>query len=133
MTGPGQPRRSRTVPSPATREFLIAELAALPLPDIAEPLKPPWRSADVDGEPRVGRVKLLGRGELAYCQLGSFALLAELLPSPAVVFAESIRRWHDGSAVTLGERNAVVVLLCDRLRALGAAHVDIVLPGRSVY
>lgn len=133
MSAPTRPRRSRTVPSPATRDFLLAELAALPLPEVVGPLGPPWRVVEVDGEPRVGRVTLLGRGELAFCQLGAFALLAELLPSPAVVFAESIRRWHDGSAVSGSERSAVIGLLCDALRALGAPHVDIVPTGRRVY
>ncbi len=133
MTGPLRPRCSRTVPSPATREFLLAELAALPLPDITEPLDPPWRIVDVDGEPRVGRVRVLGRGEVAYCQLGAFALLAELLPSPAVVFADSIRRWQDGSAVTESERGAVIVLLTGTLRALGATHVEIDPAGRRGY
>jgi hypothetical protein len=133
MTGPLRPRRSRTVPSPATREFLLAELAALPRPDVTGPLTPPWRIVDVDGEPRVGRVRVLGRGEVAYCQLGAVALLAELLPSPAVVFAESIRRWHDGSAVTECERGAVIVLLAGTLTALGATHVEINQAGRSGY
>ena len=75
-------------------------------------------------------MKLLGRGEVALCQVAAVALLAELLPSPAVVFAESIRRWHDGTAVTAEERDAVVAMLEETLRSLGASDVVIV-PARQ--
>lgn len=72
------------------------------------------------------KVKILGRGEVAFYQQGGRALLLEVLAGRGVVFAGTIRRWHDGTRVTDEEREAIVEVMTRVMEALGFPKVEIV-------
>jgi hypothetical protein len=72
------------------------------------------------------KFQILGRGEMAFFQLGERALLFELLAGPAVIFAKSIRRWDDRSRVTDEEREDIIAIASEFLTSKGAPHVEVV-------
>lgn len=83
-----------------------------------------FRAQSRDGVPC--KFQILGRGEMAFFQLGERALLFELLAGPAVIFAKTIRRWDDGSRVTDDEREDIIEIASSFLTSKGAAHVEVV-------
>lgn len=83
-----------------------------------------FRKQTRSGEPC--KFQILGRGEMAFFQLGERGLLFELLVSPAVIFAYSIRRWDDHQRVTDEEREDVIDVATRCLKEKGADHVEVV-------
>ena len=72
------------------------------------------------------RLRVLGRGEMAYYQLNERALLFELLAGQGIVFAKSIRYWDNGRRVTQEEKAVLIQRLEEYLRSLGAPHFTVV-------
>ena len=72
------------------------------------------------------KIKILGRGEMAFYQQGDRALLMEVLAGYGVIFAYSIRRWDDKRKVTDDEREVVIELMSRVMRKLGADEVKVV-------
>ncbi len=104
-----------------TREY-IAELKQ------AEPFTGHLVPIGDTGE--MARVQFLGRGEMAFYQEGERALLAEVLVGPAVIGADSIRRWDTGKKVTEAEREAIIERISIVLMRMGAKVVYV--PPRGV-
>lgn len=71
------------------------------------------------------RMKILGRGEVAFYQRGERALLFELLAGRGVVFRHSIRVWDTGERVSAQELELVLAHATDALRQLGFERVVI--------
>lgn len=72
------------------------------------------------------KIKILGRGEVAFYQQGSRALLMEVLAGHGVIFAYSIRRWDDNKKVTEVERELIVEIVSRVMSRLGAIEVRVV-------
>jgi hypothetical protein len=72
------------------------------------------------------KIKIIGRGEVAFYQRGERALLLEVLAGRGVLFAKSIRRWDNGKKVTDAERAQVVEDVSRVLEKLGATEVKVV-------
>jgi hypothetical protein len=72
------------------------------------------------------KFRILGRGELAFVQVGERSLTFELLAGPAVIFAKSIRRWDDGTRVTEAERDDIIEVASRCLISIGATAVEVV-------
>lgn len=72
------------------------------------------------------KIKILGRGEVAFYQQGQRALLLEVLAGRGVIFAKSIKRWDDGKKVTDAERETIVGVMSRVMQQLGAERVEIV-------
>lgn len=72
------------------------------------------------------RVRILGRGEVAFYQQGDRALLMEVLAGYGVIFAYSIRRWDDNKKITDDEREVVIEVMSRVMHKLGHETVEIV-------
>jgi hypothetical protein len=72
------------------------------------------------------KIKILGRGEVAFYQRGERGLLLEVLAGRGVLFAKSIRRWDTGEKVTDAERAQIVEDVSRVLKKLGATEVEVV-------
>lgn len=103
-------------PSKADKE-LMAQLKATE----------PWTAyTDRTPDGEQCRIKILGRGEMAFFQQGARALLLEVLAGQGVIFAPSIRRWDDGKKVTDQEREVVLDTMTRVMEKLGATEVRVV-------
>jgi len=83
-----------------------------------------YRECTAEGEEC--KVEILGRGEVAFFQLGERALFVEILAGRGVVFASSIRRWDDLKKVTDEERETVVEIMVRAMEHMGAKQVEVV-------
>jgi len=72
------------------------------------------------------KVQILGRGEMAFYQQGSRALLLEVLAGRGVVFAPSIRKWDDNKKVTDDERETILEVMSRVMQKLGFEKPEIV-------
>lgn len=87
----------------------------------------PWTAyVDETSGGEACRIKILGRGEVAFFQQGARALLLEVLAGRGVIFAPSIRRWDDGKKVTDDEREVVVEIMSRVMEKLGTDEVRVV-------
>lgn len=71
------------------------------------------------------KIKILGRGEVAFYQRGERALLMEILAGYGVIFADSIRRWNTGEKVSDEEREAAIEAMSRAMTRLGFQDVKI--------
>lgn len=83
-----------------------------------------FRTQTRRGEPC--KFQIVGRGELAFFQLGERGLLFELLAGPAVIFAPTIRRWDNNQKVSEDEREDVIEVATRFLLSKGASAVEVV-------
>jgi hypothetical protein len=69
------------------------------------------------------KLKILGRGEMAFYEQGGRALLFELNAGPGVILRSSIQRWDDGQKVTDAEKELVVARIASYLKAKGSDEI----------
>lgn len=64
-------------------------------------------------------IRFLGRGEIAYVQSGSKAMLVEAFPGIGVVSRASIKQWDDGTKPTHDQREEIIQAFFNVFQKLG--------------
>ena len=79
---------------------------------------------DIDGQPC--RIKILGRGEMAFFQVGDRGLLMEVIAGEGAILKKSIKEWDSGARVTPTEREKIVERMIAVMNQLGWDEVKVV-------
>jgi ArsR family metal-binding transcriptional regulator len=67
-------------------------------------------------------IRVLGRGEVAYVQSGTKAMLVEAFPGIGEISRRSVKQWDDGTKPTEDEREEIVEAFFDVFRRLGHSN-----------
>ena len=86
----------------------------------------PFSGFTDDGAEPPYRLRILGRGELAFYEERGRALLFELIAGRGLIFTKTMRLWDDGYAVTDEDRKRIAGRIEAYLRSKGADSVTIV-------
>ena len=71
------------------------------------------------------KVRVIGRGEIAFYQEGDRALFVEAIVSSGAIVSRSIRFWDTDEAVTKSERAAIAERVAKGLSLLGVLRVKL--------
>jgi len=80
---------------------------------------------ETDSTGKVCKVKILGRGEMAFYQREGDALLIDIMAGYGYINAKSIRWWHNGKKISKEEKSDIVAVMTKVMKRLGAVDVKV--------